>query len=71
MPDPIIVKEKDKSYKREMSGALFAVLFLFFILGIFYPQLTQAAEMLLAPTFVFGGGAFGMDAYAKQIQNRR
>lgn len=56
-----------KSWKRETSWGLLIVLFIFFAFGIWNPQAMHAAETLTAPVFLFAGGAFGLDAYAKQI----
>lgn len=58
----------EKTYKRETAVFLFVVLFLFYVASFFYPQAASAAEMLTTPTFLFGGAAFGMDSYSKQIK---
>lgn len=47
---------------------MLALLFGFFLWGVFRETAMQAAEFLTVPVFGFAGGAFGLDAWAKQVQ---
>lgn len=60
--------DTSKTYKRETALVLFGVMFAFFLCGIWSEQALKIAELLLTPTFLFGGGAMGLDSYAKQIK---
>lgn len=54
-----------KTYKREMALILF--------LGLAYVVFTgdiAMVKVLVWPVFAFGMGAFGLDGYAKQIQDQ-
>ncbi len=58
----------NKTYKREVAYVLFGFLATMAVAGIFLPGAFATAEYLVTPIFLFAGGAFGMDAYARQIQ---
>lgn len=56
-----------KTYKREVTTASLLFLFGMFVWGVFEPSALDAAKYLTLPIFTIWGGAFGMDAYSKQI----
>lgn len=58
----------EKTYKRETAGGLLVFLMGLFVWGVWEPMAFEAAQFLTLPVFTFAGGAFGMDAYAKQIK---
>jgi len=60
--------ERPKTYKREVALGLVLFLLGLFVWGVWDERAMQAAEFLTLPVFAFLGGAFGMDAFAKQIQ---
>ena len=60
--------EVNKTYKREVTYALFGFLAAMAVAGVFLPGAFETAKYLVTPIFLFAGGAFGMDAYARQIQ---
>lgn len=57
---------KDKTWKREV-----AVILLVFIGYISLFGDIEVLRILVTPIFLFAGGAFGLDAFAKQIQPSR
>tara|TARA_R110000744_G_C19333344_1_gene558796 strand:- start:480 stop:659 length:180 start_codon:yes stop_codon:yes gene_type:complete len=57
-----------KTYKRELSLVMLGLLGVLFVLGMSSVEAMQAAEFLTTPIFLFATGAFGIDAYAKQVQ---
>jgi hypothetical protein len=61
---------KEKTWKREVAIGLLFVLFAFFIGGIWLDRCLEIAQYLTSPIFLFNGGAFGADTFAKQILNR-
>ncbi len=42
----------------------------FFIWGVWVETAREAARFLTLPIFTFAGGAFGLDAWAKQVRDR-
>lgn len=40
----------------------------FFLWGLRAPEAGEAARFLTLPIFTFAGGAFGLDAWAKQVR---
>lgn len=60
----------NKTYKREVAGALLVALMAAHVWGVFNPQAAAAATTLTLPVFAFAGGAFGLDAAFKQ-RNRQ
>ena len=57
-----------KTFKRELSVVMLAFLGVIFVWGIGNPQAAEAARFLTLPVFTFAGGAFGLDAWAKQMR---
>ena len=57
----------EKTYKREVAGAMLAYYFVMLTLGIWYPEAIVAAEAVKIPAFTFAAGAFALDASAKQF----
>lgn len=55
-----------KTYKREVAGAMLVALFGFFTWGVFVAEAKQIAEFLTLPVFTFAAGAFAIDAVFKQ-----
>lgn len=58
----------NKTYKREVAMVMLAALFALYVAGMWIPEATTAAEALKHEVFIFAGGAFAMDAYAKQVK---
>jgi len=58
-----------KTYKRELAVAMLAVLYGF---GLWAAaggeQALEVVKILSVPTFLAAGGAFGLDALAKQLR---
>lgn len=52
-----------KTYKREVATAALVATF-----AIGFSGNTELAEILVWPVFMFAGAAFGLDAFAKQVQ---
>ncbi len=59
-----------KTYKRETAFGLLCYLCGLFVWGVDNEAARQIAEFLTLPVFTFAAGAYGLDAYAKQIQPR-
>jgi len=59
---------KAKTYKRELAVVMLAFLGALFVWGVFDPEAKDSARFLTLPIFTFAGGAFGMDAWAKQLR---
>lgn len=57
-----------KTFKRELAAVMLAFLAGLVIWGIFDEQARDAARFLTLPVFTFAGGAFGLDALAKQLR---
>ena len=57
-----------KTFKRELAAAMLGFLGVFFIWGVSNLQAAEAARFLTLPIFSFAGGAFGLDAWAKQLR---
>ncbi len=57
-----------KTYKREIAGAMLVAVFGFGVAGIWYTEAQNVMEHLSVPVFMFAGVAFGMDSYAKQVK---
>ena len=60
----------NKTYKREVSVILMSIVVSLAVGGVWYPGALAAVELLVAPIFLFSMGAFGLDAYSKQIGSR-
>lgn len=60
--------EVNKTYKREVAYSMLGFLATMSVAGVVIPGALDVAETLVTPIFLFAGGAFGMDAYARQIQ---
>lgn len=60
----------EKTYKREAGVVMLAALASLFGYGLAAgsAQALDVAEFLTTPVFMFAGGAFGMDAIAKQFK---
>ncbi len=58
----------EKTYKREVAVVMLAMYFGAQITGLWYPMALGFAEAVKSEVFLFAGGAFAMDAYAKQVQ---
>ena len=56
-----------KTFKRETAWGMLAFIAALVLWGVWEPRATEAAQMLIAPVFLFAGAAFGVDAYAKQV----
>ena len=59
-----------KTFKRETAVCMLAFLAGFFIWGVWVETAREAARFLTLPIFTFAGGAFGLDAWAKQVRER-
>ncbi len=59
----------EKTYKREVASIMLAFLAIMYVWGVYNPSSLQVAEYLTTPVFLFVAGAFGMDAYSKQVTN--
>ena len=56
-----------KTYKRETAVAMLIVMFIFFYYGLDHDRAYETAKYLSTPVFLFAAGAFGLDAWAKQL----
>ena len=56
-----------KTYKRETAWFLLVAVLIMAVSTAFYPEIIPAFETLVYPSFIFIMGAFGLDAWAKQI----
>lgn len=58
----------EKTYKREVAGALLLFLLGMFVWGVLDDtgRALQIAEFLTLPIFTFAGGAFALDSVFKQ-----
>ena len=61
----------NKTYKREVACVMLLYYFVMLTLGIWFPEALEAAETVKIPAFTFAGGAFALDAGAKQWSNGR
>ncbi len=59
--------EQPKTMKREVACVMLLFLGIMHTAGVFYPAAVQTAEYITTPIFLFAGGAFGMDAFSKQV----
>ncbi len=59
----------EKTYKREVASVMLAFLGMMYVWGVYTPAALQVAELITTPIFLFVAGAFGMDAYSKQVTN--
>ncbi len=57
----------EKTYKREVATFMLMFVGGAHTAGMWFPEAVQMAEYLTTPVFMFAGAAFGMDAYAKQV----
>ncbi len=57
-----------KTYKRELAILMLAFLAGLVVWGIYNSEARDAARFLTLPIFTFAGGAFGLDALAKQLR---
>ena len=59
-----------KTYKREWSVTILFIVFAFYVTAFITARedILEAAKHLTMPAFLFLGGAFGIDAYGKQIR---
>jgi len=62
--------EMEKTYKRETALTMISAVFAGHIWGVWNDGAADAARYLTMPTFIFLGGAFGLDAFAKQINGK-
>ena len=58
-----------KTFKREVAVVMLGFLGVMFVWGVSTDTAAQAARFLTLPIFTFAGGAFGLDAWAKQLRN--
>lgn len=58
----------NKTYKREFAVVMVAITIGFFVGGFWAEYFKEVGEMLLAPSMLNAGAAFGLDAYSKQVQ---
>ncbi len=56
-----------KTMKREAASVMLLYLGAMFVWGVFDEGARAIAEYLATFVFLFAAGAFGMDAYSKQI----
>lgn len=56
-----------KTFKRETALVMLVILFALHMWGIWKPEVAEVARFLTAPIFLFAGGAYGLDAVAKQM----
>ena len=56
-----------KTYKREVAGAMLIGIAALAIVATTSEGALEVLRLLSPPVFLFAGGAFGMDALAKQI----
>jgi len=56
-----------KTYKREVAISMLMFVVGAHTAGMWFSEAVQMAEYLTTPVFMFAGAAFGMDAYAKQV----
>jgi len=59
-----------KTYKRECAGLMLAFVGLIGVYAIMTgsQEAIQVLDALATPVMVFAGGAFGIDAWAKQVK---
>ena len=57
-----------KTFKREVAAVMLGFLGAMFVWGVPSEAAGQAARFLTLPVFTFAGGAFGLDAWAKQLR---
>ena len=56
-----------KTYKREVALSAMVILYLFCGMAVAgYAQALEIVKILVVPTFLAVGGAFGLDAVSKQ-----
>ena len=58
----------EKTWKREVGLTLLAFDLALHVWGMWKPEAGEAARFLTTPVFMFAGGAYGMDAIAKQFK---
>lgn len=58
--------KREKTYKREVAGAMLVWLLSMTMWGVWEPQAFRLAEFFTLPIFTFAGGAFAIDAVFKQ-----
>lgn len=57
----------EKTYKREVALAMLVFNLACHVWGVWTPEAAEMAKYLTMPIFLFLGGAYGLDAYAKQV----
>jgi len=57
-----------KTYKREVSMALLAYVMALGVASVWSAGAFEVLKLFIPPVFLFAAGAFGMDAYAKQVK---
>lgn len=62
--------KREKTYKREVSIALFAVFFFFVFHAVFFDnsRSMEMVKLLVTPIFLFAGGAYSIDSASKQFK---
>lgn len=63
-------KPKEKTYKREIAAVQLLFLGVCHVWGVYNESAAQMAQFLTLPVFTFAGGAFALDAVAKQMSQR-
>lgn len=66
----VIVTPRAKTYKRETAGVMLLFLAALTIWGIWEPEAKDASRFYAIFIFTFAAGAFGLDAWSKQIGPR-
>lgn len=56
-----------KTYKRETASLMLTILFGMFVWGVSEPTAGEYAKFLTPFVFVFAAGAWGLDAWSKQL----
>lgn len=63
-----MTQKPPKTYKRETALVMLVLLGASHLWGVFDERAADMAVYLTMPIFMFAGAAFGLDAYAKQVQ---
>jgi len=62
--------QPEKTYKREVAAVALLYWFTLNTLGVWFPKTLEAAEASKVVIWTFAGGAFALDATAKQFGDK-
>ena len=64
-------KQPEKTWKRETAFFVLICLLSLMFLGVFYIQAIDVFKVAIIPFMSFIGLSFGLDSWAKQIQQKK